>query len=151
MNNTSSGTHLGDDTRFAEAFEAAWSSPTSEGLAALMQPDVELRQPGKPPIQGRKAAKADFARLLKWLPRLHGIVDRSVSAHGHCMIEYRLIIPIGRSPLELRAVDTFVLKDNLIAEREVYYDPGALRNVLIRHPWRLFGFLRYIKSPSHTS
>ena len=35
--------HLGTDTDYAQAFEAAWAAPTTERLLALLHDDVVLR------------------------------------------------------------------------------------------------------------
>lgn len=135
--------HRGTDTAFARAFERAWAEPTPERLVALLHPEVTLHQPTAPPIRGREAALADFRRLFRWLPGLHGVVERSSSDGDQVFIEHRLRAPIGRGGFELPAVDRFVLRDGLAIERIVYFDRVPFVLAVLGSPRHVPGFLRY--------
>jgi hypothetical protein len=128
---------------FARRFADAWKRPTPEKLIELLHPDVLLYQPHLPPIRGREAAKAEFERLFRWLPGLHGEVERSCGADGVVFIEWEMRFPIGREPVRIPAVDRFLLRDGLGIEREVYFDQQPLYLALLARPDAWAGFLRY--------
>jgi len=111
---------------------------------ALLHPQVRLLQPVTPPVLGREKAREEFARLLRWLPDLHGTVDSwAVGSDGHLLIAWRLAFTLGRSAYELRIVDRIVVADGLIREREAYFDSlGFLLATLLR-PSAWLGYLRY--------
>jgi len=139
----SSAVHLGTETEMARAFEAAWAAPTAERLTALLRDDVVLLQPQLPPIRGKAAALAEFRRLFRWLPGTHGVVDRTVSAPGVAMIEWRLVFPIGRDGTSVPIVDRLTVRDGLIAERAAYFDQTPILLAVGTRPWLLPGFARY--------
>jgi hypothetical protein len=131
-----------------EGFARAWANPSLECFMELLHPDVLLLQPVTKPIRGREAARGEFARLLSWLPDLHGTVDRSAIDGELALIAWRLAFTLGRDPAELRIVDRIVVADGLIREREAYYDSLGLMITLLRRPsawrgyWRYRGYLR---------
>lgn len=127
----------------AERFAAAWASPRLERFVELLHPDVRLLQPVTRPIVGRQAARAEFARLLAWLPDLCGTVDRTAMHDDTLLIAWRLRFTLGRRPYELRIVDRIVVADGLIREREAYYDSLALMIALLRRPSAWLGYWRY--------
>jgi len=128
---------------FIAGFTAAWSAPTPERLVALLHDDVVLHQPHQPPIRGRAAAREEFRRLFTWLPALRGEVDRASGADGIVFIEWRMQFPLGRSGVEIPAVDRFALRDGLGVERVVYFDQIPLIAGVLMHPTAWPGFLRY--------
>ena len=128
---------------FAAAFAAAWSAPTPERLCALLDPDVVLLQPHRPPIRGRDAALADFRRLFAWLRGLHGEVDRASGDGDVVFIEWRMRLPVGDDVVTVRAIDRFLLRGGLGLERAVYFDQLALVRAVLAHPSLLPGWLRY--------
>lgn len=140
---TSSAVHLGTDTEMARAFEAAWAAPTPERLVTLLHDDVVLLQPQLPPIRGKAAARAEFQRLFRWLPGTHGVVERTVSAPGVAMIEWRLVFPIGRAGTTIPIVDRLTVRDALIVERAAYFDQTPILLAVGSRPWLLPGFARY--------
>lgn len=139
----STAVHLGTETEMARAFETAWAAPTPERLVALLHDDVVLFQPQLPPIRGKAAARAEFERLFRWLPATHGIVDRTLSAPGVTMIEWRLVFPIGRHGTTIPIVDRLTIRDALIAERAAYFDQTPILIAVGARPWLLPGFARY--------
>ena len=130
-------------TDFATAFADAWAAPTPERLVVLLHQDVILRQPHRPPIRGRQAALADFGRLFRWLPGLHGVVDRSATEGEWVFIEWRMQIPVRGRLLEMPMVDRFRVVDGLGAERVVYFDQLAFIRIVGAHPGLWAGYLRY--------
>lgn len=128
---------------FIAAFADAWTRPTPERLVALLAEDVVLYQPHLPPIRGRAAARAEFRRLFRWLPGLHGEVLRGCGSGELAFIEWRMRTPLGRSVLDIPAVDRFRLRDGLGIERVVYFDQMRMILGVLRHPGAWPGFLRY--------
>jgi hypothetical protein len=126
-----------------EGFTRAWASPALECFMELLHPDVLLLQPVTRPIRGRDAARAEFARLLTWLPDLRGTVDRSAIDGDLALVAWRLAFTLGRQPVELRIVDRIVVADGLIREREAYYDSLGLMIMLLRRPSAWRGYWRY--------
>jgi ketosteroid isomerase-like protein len=126
-----------------EKFTRAWATPKLETFVELLHPEVRLLQPVTKPILGREAARAEFARLLRWLPDLRGTVDQT-AVHGDlALIAWRLVFTLGRRPAELRIVDRIVVADDLIREREAYYDSLALMITLLGRPSAWLGYWRY--------
>jgi hypothetical protein len=133
--------------RVVADFTEAWAHPRVDRFAELLHPDCTLLQPVTKPIRGREAARAEFAKLLRWLPDLRGVVDRSAVHDDLALIAWRLFFDLGGTPYELRIVDRILVADDLIKEREAYYDSLGLMLALLRHPtswpgyWRYRGFL----------
>jgi hypothetical protein len=130
------------EREFARRFAEAWAHPTPDGLVALLHDDVVLYQPHMPPIRGKEAARAEFVRLLRWLPELSGEVERSAGADDLLFIEWRMRVPVGGGTY-LRAVDRFFLHDGLAAERIVYFDQQRLAAIVATHPQLWPGFVKY--------
>lgn len=126
-----------------ERFAAAWAKPHLERFMELLHPDVVLFQPVTRPIRGRDAARAEFARLLHWLPDLCGTVDQTAVRDSLALIAWRLAFSLGGRPYELRIVDRLVVSDGLIREREAYYDSLQLMIALIGRPRAWLGYWRY--------
>jgi hypothetical protein len=128
----------------AERFREAWDTPEVERFVALLHPDVRLLQPVTPTIVGRENARAEFRRLLRWLPDLRGVVDSwAIGADGQLLIAWRLRFTLGRGPFELRIVDRIVVADRLIREREAYFDSLSFLLATLRRPSAWGGYLRY--------
>ena len=127
---------------FAAAFADAWSAPTPERLVALLHPDVTLLQPHLPPVHGRDAAHAELQRLLRWMPDLHGEVDRACGNDAVVFIEWRMKRTRNTRP-GIRAVDRFLLDGDLGTERRVWFDQFALLAEMMRAPHIVPGFFRY--------
>ena len=132
------------EQEFARRFAEAWKQPSPERLVALLHPDVVLYQPHRPVIRGKAAALDDFQRVFRWLPGLHGEVDRFLGSQGVVFIEWRIIYPIGRKGVPIGAVDRFTLLDGLGIERVVYYNQLPLVIPILTHPRVCAGYLKYL-------
>jgi ketosteroid isomerase-like protein len=128
---------------FVERFAAAWAHPGVERFVAMLAPDVLLLQPVTPPVRGRDAARREFARLLRWLPDLCGVVDQWGHDGDTTLIAWRLRFTLGRTPFELRIVDRLVVRDGLIVEREAYFDSLRFLLATLGRPRAWPGYLRY--------
>ncbi len=124
-------------------FTQAWANPDLDRFMALLHPEVVLLQPVTKPIQGRDAARAEFAKLLDWLPDLCGTVDHASVDRDGALIAWRLVFGLGHKPYELRIVDRSVVADRLIREREAYYDSLGLMITLLGRPGAWPGYRRY--------
>ena len=130
-----------------EQFADAWARPEVDRFVALLHPDVVLLQPVAPPIRGRAAARAEFARLLAWLPDLRGTMEHTAVRDSVALISWRLAFSLGGRPFELRIVDRLMVEDGLIREREAYFDSLRFMLAVARRPgawpgyWRYRGFL----------
>ena len=127
---------------FARRFAEGWAAPTAERLVTLLADDVVLLQPHLPPIRGRAAARAEFERLFRWLPGMRGVVHRARGDDSVLYIEWTMRLPIGRG-LAIDAVDRFLLRDGLGAERTVYFDQLPLIAGVLRSPSAWAGYARY--------
>lgn len=130
--------------RLVEDFASAWAHPEVERFVSLLHPDVVLLQPVTKPVRGKAQARAEFARLLRWLPDLRGTVDHTaIDAEEVALIAWRLRFTLGDRPFELRIVDRIVPLDGLVREREAYYDSLGFMMELLRRPRAWAGYWRY--------
>jgi SnoaL-like domain len=136
------------EQEFVQRFADVWKHPSPERLVALLHPEVVLYQPYGSPVRGISAARAEFERLLRWLPGLHGAVVRATGAEGIVFIEWQMHFPIGRQGMVINAVDRFLLQDGLGIERAVYFNQLPLVSAVLTHPQVWPGFLRYRYSRS---
>jgi hypothetical protein len=133
-----------DRVWLVERFREAWAAPQVERFVSLLHPDVRLRQPVTPTVVGRDAARAEFARLLRWLPDLRGTVDSwAIGEDGTILIAWRLAFTLGRGPFELRMVDRIVADGRTIREREAYFDSLRFLLKTLARPSAWWGYLRY--------
>jgi ketosteroid isomerase-like protein len=123
---------------FVERFEQAWAQSSADAITELLADDVVLRQPGLPDLVGKPAAFEAFTRLFRAFPGLTATVHRWAARDEVVFIEFTLDGELGGRPLSWPAVDRFVLRDGLIAERVNYFDSGKLFGEILRRPrgWR---------------
>jgi len=133
----------GSVEKVVEGFTQAWATPAVERFAALLHPEVVLIQPVVTPIRGREAGRAEFSRLLRWLPDIRGTVDRVAVTGDTALVAWRLAFSLGGRPFETRIVDRLVVADGLIREREAYYDSARLVAAIVTRPSAWIGYLRY--------
>jgi ketosteroid isomerase-like protein len=131
-------------TEFAQVFAALWAKPDADALVAQLHEDVVLRQPNCPDLFGKAAAHAEFRRLLRWLPNLHGVVIRAVDENTVVFIEWEIRIPVGNHEIAIPAIDRFLFKDDLVIERHAYFDQVRLILAVLKHPSLWLGYLRYL-------
>ena len=127
----------------ATRFTAAWAAPAVDRFIAMLAPDVRLSQPVTPTVVGRAAARREFARLLRWLPDLRGVVDSWSGSGRTLLIAWRLGFTLGRRPFELRIVDRIVVRQGLIVEREAYFDSLRFLLAVLVRPRTWWGYARY--------
>lgn len=123
---------------FVEGFAAAWASCEVERLLALLADDIVLRQPALPDTHGKAAAREAFTRLFRAFPDLHAIVHRWASRGDVVFIEFTLAATFGGRELSWPAVDRFLLRDGLAAERVNYFDTRRFLIEILKRPrgWR---------------
>jgi ketosteroid isomerase-like protein len=126
------------EAEFVDRFEAAWATSDPDFLVALLTDDVVLIQPGMPSMRGKAEARDNFARLLRLIPDLHVRVHRWAARNEIVFIEFTLIGTFGGKEVSWPAVDRFLMRDGLIAERVSYFDPLPLILTTLTRPrgWR---------------
>ena len=123
---------------FVERFESAWATSDPDALAALFADDVVLVQPMVRPTVGKEESRDEFARVLRFIPDLHATVHRWAARGEVVFIEFTLSGTFGGREVSWPAVDRFLLRDELIAERVSYFDPLPLGLEIAKRPrgWR---------------
>ena len=123
---------------FVERFQHAWRQCSADALLELLTDDVVLRQPSMPDIAGKAAAREAFTRLFRAIPDLKATVHRWAAQDDVVFIEFTLSGEFGGRPLSWDAVDRFVVRDGLGAERVSYFDGGTLLVEFLKRPrgWR---------------
>jgi ketosteroid isomerase-like protein len=141
-----------DAAAFVERFEIAWSKSNADALGALLADDVVLIQPAMPAIRGKEQAHKTFSRLFRLIPDLHVMVHRWAALDDVLFIEFTLVGTFGGGEVHWPAVDRFLLRDGLAAERISYFDPLPLLLTTLKRPrgWRRLvtsGFRPSFSSP----
>jgi limonene-1,2-epoxide hydrolase len=123
---------------FVDRFETQWSKSNADALGELLTDDVVLIQPAMPSITGKQAANEAFSRLFRLIPDLHVRVHRWAARDEVLFIEFTLIGTFGGREVSWPAVDRFLLRDGLAAERISYFDPMPLMLTVLKRPrgWR---------------
>jgi ketosteroid isomerase-like protein len=123
---------------FVKRFEHAWAQSSVDAIAELLTDDVVLRQPTLPDTVGKAAAHTAFAKVFQAFPGLTATVHRWAANGDVVFIEFTLHGEFGGRPLSWPAVDRFLLRDGLIAERVNYADGGNLFVEILKRPrgWR---------------
>ena len=123
---------------FVERFAATWAAPDLGAHEALWAEDVVLVQPLMEAAVGRAACREALARLFRLVPDLRADVHRWSGSAELVFIEFTLSGTFGGRPVSWDAVDRFVLKQGLVAERVSYFDAIPLSLELASRPrgWR---------------
>jgi ketosteroid isomerase-like protein len=131
-----------------DGFADAWGRSDVDALVALLAEDVVLKQPMLPTTVGKREAREAFERLFTAFPGLHAIVHDWAARGELLFIDFTLACEFGGQELSWRAVDRFVLRDGLAAERINYFDPMVLFLGILRRPrgWRNLVRARLIPS-----
>jgi ketosteroid isomerase-like protein len=137
-----------DAARFVDGFADAWGGSDIDALLALLADDVVLAQPMLPTTVGKAAAREAFSRLFTAFPGLRATVHDWAAQGDVVFIEFTISCDFGGRELAWRAVDRFVLRDGLAAERISYFDPMPLFIGILTRPrgWRKLARARLIPS-----
>ncbi len=141
------GAGNGDGTEaaadFVRRFEEYWRTPTPEGLASLLAPDVLLVTPLMPTAHTLADGQRAFAALFDLIPDLTGEVHRWGATEDGVLIEFTLSGTAGGKPISWHAVDRFVVgEDGLADERISYFDSAPIALTVARRPRTWPGFAR---------
>lgn len=117
-----------------ERFAAAWAHPSVDGFLALLTPDVRLRAPLVEPSDGLDGAAEEFARLLYVWPGVHGVVRRWSASDDAVFIEWTLQGDVAGRHVAFDIVDRLIVRDGLIAERDMFGDAMTLAAPFLRSP-----------------
>ena len=116
---------------------ALWASPHPELAARVVTPDVVGHWPGDPePVQGVTRYKQRLVGLLDQVPDLRFEVAEHAS-NGEVLFVGWVARGTGADgPFELHGVDRIRLRDGLVKEHRVYYDPALLDQAVKGIPGR---------------
>lgn len=123
-----------DAADFVDRFEAFWKAPSTEKMASILTPDVELIQPLSAPMHGLEAAQAEFDRLFRWLPDLRVTVGGWGARGEDLFVPIRLSATAGGRVLAWSAVDQFVLRGDKACKRVTYFDALPLMARILTNP-----------------
>jgi ketosteroid isomerase-like protein len=143
MENASTTRPDADLSTIAARFTEVWAHPDPDRLVALLDPDVRLIQPVTPEIRGKEAARRDFARLLRWLPDLHGVIDTTAGTGDTLLVAWHLRFTLARRPRAISIVDRIVVRGGRIVEREAYFDSLRFFLLVLASPSEWRGYARY--------
>jgi ketosteroid isomerase-like protein len=133
--------------RWVEAFTEGWRAPGSlEAFAEHFEPwftdDVRMIQPQLPTSVGKAGFRETFRPAFELIPDLHATV-RGWAAEGDTVfIEFTLEGTLGGRGVSAPAVDRFLLRDGLVAERVAYFDPAPMLRAVATSPRAWPKFLR---------
>jgi ketosteroid isomerase-like protein len=130
-----------DPADFVRRFDEAWSRSNADALVELLADDVVLRQPLMPELVGKSAAHAAFERLFRFFPGLTLTVNSWAARGDVVFIDFTLRGDVGGRPITWPAVDRFVLRGGLAAERVSYFDGAKLVGEILKRPRAWRGFL----------
>jgi hypothetical protein len=122
------------------AFAEGWRAPASADAFAdhfqpWFDPQIRLIQPGLPTLVGHQAFRERFAGpLFTLIPDLHGQVERFAIGADCAYIEMTLCGTLGGRHIAWRVCDRASLRDQLVVERESYFDPTPLLRALLTRP-----------------
>jgi ketosteroid isomerase-like protein len=127
-----------DAAEFVRRFEQAWGRSSADAIVELLADDVVLKQPAMPDIVGKAAAHKAFTQVFDAFPGLTATVHRWAADGNVVFIEFTLSGEFGGRPLSWSAVDRFLLRDGLIADRVNYADGAKLFVEILKRPrgWR---------------
>ena len=130
-----------DPADFVRRFDEAWSRSSADALVEVLADDVVLRQPLMPDIVGKAAAREAFERLFRFFPGLTVTVHGWAAREDVVFIDFTLHGEVGGRPISWPAVDRFVVRDGLAAERVSYFDAARLIAQIAKRPRAWRGFL----------
>jgi limonene-1,2-epoxide hydrolase len=88
-----------------------------------------------PPVHGKAAFEQFFRGTFAMLPDLTATVQRWGGDEHTVYIESDCMATVGRTAIQFRVCDAFVLSEGLIVERHAYFDPSPLVRAFLVRPW----------------
>lgn len=113
-----------------ERFAEFWSDPAAEDVAALVTRDVIGWWPGSDePVRGVEAYTQALAHILALLPDMRLRVAEHASNGGLVFVRWIMRASGNRGPFELTGIDRIRMRDGLVAENIIRFDPHHLRQL----------------------
>jgi hypothetical protein len=110
---------------------AFWANPHPDLAAHVVTPDVIGHWPGDAePVRGVTEYKRRIARILTRVPDLRLTVAEHASNGEFLFIRWIARGTGGGRPFELSGVDRLRLRDGLVRENWVYYDPVRFESLV---------------------
>lgn len=114
-----------------EHWAALWANPHPALAARVVTPDVVGHWPGDvAPVRGVTQYRARVARLLDQVPDLRLDVAEHATNGDHLFIRWVARRAGASCPVELSGIDRIRLRDGLVREVLVYYDPALFEALL---------------------
>lgn len=118
-----------------DEFTRGWAAPGPHAWDGFLADDVEMVQPMLRDGTGRASWREETERLLELLPDLRGEVLTWAGRADRLFIELRLTATLGRTSLDVRVVDQFVLTpEGTVVRRESFFDPAPMVRAVLRSP-----------------
>jgi hypothetical protein len=129
-----------DPQAFVERLAAGWQLGEVEAFVAhfksMMDPQVSSRQPLAPQETGFAAFERRFRATYALLPGMTAKVLSWGAREPNVYVEWEVSAPGGRGSLALRSCDRFTLRDGLIVERAIHFDPSTILAFAALRPGR---------------
>jgi ketosteroid isomerase-like protein len=110
-----------------EHWAAFWANPHPELAGRLVTPDVVVHWPGDPePVRGVTRYKQRLADVLAAVPDLRLEVAEHATHGDLLFVRWVARGTATTGPFELDGVDRVHLRDGLVREIRIYYDPTAI-------------------------
>lgn len=131
---------------WVSAFSEAWYEPAIhlDRLLALLDDNVTLRAPIKPPVtHGKEAARKGFERVFNAIPDLRAEIHRWSSTNDALFIEMTFHATVGGKAISWPNADRVLFENGVAIERVAHFDPYTLRRALtgslsgLTQLWRL--------------
>jgi hypothetical protein len=118
-----------------QQFAAGWRAPHPHAWDDLLATDVELTQPLLADGRGIAVWQGEVARLLAFIPDVHGEVLDWAGRGDTLFIDLELRGTAGGRPLSFRAVDRLTIgAAGTVVRRESFFDPTSLSATVVRRP-----------------
>lgn len=125
---------------FVELFAEGWAVGATDPerffahFGPLLTADAALIQPLSRTFHGPEGLRQLFGPVFEAIPDLRSTVRRWGPTDDGLVIEHTLGGTLSGKRLEWTAVDRFVMRDGLVAERRAYFDSLPLVGAMLRHP-----------------
>jgi hypothetical protein len=129
-----------DPQAFVERLAAGWQLGEVEAFVAhfeaMMDPRVISRQPLARQEVGFAAFERRFRATYALLPGMTAKVLSWGAREPNVYVEWEVSAPGARGSLALRSCDRFTLRDGLIVERAIHFDPSVILAFVALRPGR---------------
>ncbi|GII57195.1 hypothetical protein Pth03_55840 [Planotetraspora thailandica] len=113
---------------FVNRWAAFWSAPDPDRVHTLAAPGIVLRYPGQAePIRGIEAWKARVASVVERFPDVRLEITHHATSGDLCFISWRATATSEGTPISWEGIDRMLLKDGVVVDSMVAFDPAGPR------------------------